>query len=59
MIKIDQKLFKEISKERKIKEISKERNIKEIISKDFIIKLPSPFKQWTLFSIYYKVNSPK
>ena len=49
VIKMVQKLFKEISKEKK----------KEILFKYFITKLPRPSKQWTLFSSFYKFISPK
>ena len=50
VIKMVQKIFKEISKERKIK---------EILFKYFITKLSRPSKQWTLFSSCYKFISPK
>ena len=50
MIAMGKKLFNEISKERKIK---------EMLFNYFKIKLPKPSKQWTFFSIGYKVILPK
>ena len=50
MVKMVQKLFLKIRKERKIK---------EILFKYFITKLPRPSKEWTLFSSFHKFISPK